>query len=106
MRKKRGRETRGRGETRETQRVKTKMGGEKTHRENETERKNASQRNRGKEGQVKSNKKQRMRQTRRKTRVRQDEKKIERQTEGGRDREVKEVDWDSIQLIAVSLTAM
>lgn len=32
-----------------------------------------------------------------------DEKKSERE---GRDREVKEMDWDSIQLIAVSLTAM
>ena len=31
---------------------------------------------------------------------------VGRQREGGRDRGVKEVDWDSIQLIAVSLTAM
>lgn len=42
-----------------------------------------------------------------KMRVRQDEKRCEMEKEGGRDREVKEVvDWDSIQLIAVSLTAM
>ena len=43
--------------------------------------------------------------------VRRTRKKIMRETqdekeERGGDREVKEMDWDSIQLIAVSLTAM